>query len=112
MKNSFENQEAVPERSVVVEALREKGAEDPEALEMYVKWITAREEWATQENTSRANLDVNIERAELLAEAGLRQEAIEAYGDALIQAWNERLDDFDEVHEKIGLALKELGVVE
>lgn len=52
-------------RSRVVEALKIKGIENREAKELLVEWTKQREAEANKINTSRANIEVNIDRAQL-----------------------------------------------
>ena len=74
------------EKSAVVESLRS----DPENLELFLAWLLRREVEVDLENSSTSTLRLNIEVAEIYRDAGLRQEALSAFLDALEQASQER----------------------
>jgi len=103
--NSFENPEAAPEKNVVATALKERGLEDPEALGLYQGWLSAREVELDIENDPSANIDFMVEQAELLIEAGLKQQAWDTLQDARMAAHGA---GNDELFQKIEAMMDEL----
>ncbi|MBS3902831.1 MAG: hypothetical protein KGZ30_00430 [Anaplasmataceae bacterium] len=84
--SKFENSEAAPERSVVEAAFKERGPEDPEVLELYRRWLESREAEIDIENDPMAVIHFLVEQAELLTEAGLKQQAWDTLQDARMAA--------------------------
>lgn len=77
------------EKSAVIESFRA----DPENLEIFLVWLLGREAEVALENSSAATLRLNIEIAEIYRDAGLREQALSAFLDALDQASQERNDE-------------------
>jgi len=95
------NQES-QERVTLIEALRTKGIEDKETLEMLIAWTEKKEQEVERIGTREAQLDFEIDRAELYREAGLIEEALQALDDALMIATNEGLGEYSKkIEEKI-----------
>jgi hypothetical protein len=69
--------EEKPLRDRVVEALYMKGIKNAEALELLIQWSMQREDQAASENTSIANIECEIDKALVYAEAGYILEAQE-----------------------------------
>jgi len=81
----------------VVEILKTKGKDDPEAKELLSRWIIQEEELAAEANGGRANVVVSMSQAFLFSEAGLLKEALDSYRDALYQARQEGETDLEEM---------------
>ena len=97
----FPNQES-QERADLAEVLKIKGIEDKEVFEMLSNWTERKEQEVERIGTQEAQLEFEIERAELYLEAGLIQEAIQALDDAYIIASNEGLSEYvKKIEEKI-----------
>ncbi len=77
------------EKAKVMELLRAKGLEDPEANAAVMQWTAQREEEVMQENTSRAAIVFNVERADLYIAAGDTEGALDCLWDARTQALQE-----------------------
>lgn len=77
------------EKQRVLEALRAKGLEDPETKALVIKWTEEQEEIVARENTPRATIVFNIERADLYLAAGDVEGELECLEDALYQAEQE-----------------------
>ena len=80
-----------PAKQEVIEALRA----NPEDRELLVRYIEKREEEVGRINTPRAGLDLTVELAEIVREAGHAERARELFEAALLQA--EQRDEFAEV---------------
>ena len=65
------------ERAVIA-LLREKGPEDAEARAAFIEWCEEAEAEATKENTSRANIEVQLRRAKVYWAAGGYDSALDA----------------------------------
>lgn len=74
----------------VIDALKAKGNEDPEAHALLLRW--------TEQEKRRAGsgledqIKVVIRQARLYREAGFVDEALDTLEDAALRAWNEQLD--------------------
>lgn len=91
---TFENKES-PEQQLV-RLLKEKGAGDPETSEFLDIWTREQEkqvEQSTGEDYHIAQIQFNLKRARLYLEAGYREEALENFEAAKMQAWNEQRDE-------------------
>lgn len=80
-------------QETVIETLRSKKLEDPEAKQLYINWLIQEEAVANEVNSSRANIVVNVERAFVLASVGYTEEALETYEEARLQAHQENETD-------------------
>lgn len=86
---SFENKEKTKEQ--LIEEIKALGGfESEEAREAFGKWIDQEQEKIT---TSEEGLKLNISIAEIYAGVGDKENAIEAYNDALMQAENEGIEE-------------------
>ena len=70
------------EKENLVAAIRERGLEDAGVVEMFSTFLEKREAWATEQNTSAANLRVVYEQACVLDDAGLPEQALELLDDS------------------------------
>ena len=86
------------EKQQVVDAFKEKGKEDTEALELLKTWyqqgLDKIEVIPSKEECGKASIEFDIEYANLLQEAGLLQEAWEVLNDSLDKANNFREEEF------------------
>jgi len=106
MKNTFEFEGQSIEKGVLVAALKEKGLDDPGASEELMAWLRGVEDEADRENTSRANIEADIEKARLFAEAGIMDEARDYYGMARYAAY---CDNEKELFEQIDKEMEGLS---
>src|SRR4051812_22887601 len=84
---SLEQMPSGPEsidRTRVVEILKAKGFEDPESREIMIAWSEKREAEVSAEGTREAQVNFEIERAEIYRDAGNIEYAAGAYEDALM----------------------------
>lgn len=88
MPEKFPSPEFSAEEQELIQALREN-FDAPETKEKLNQWLDEKESWANEQNTSRANIEVNLMRAKLYAAAGFKDEAREAFEDVRTQANNE-----------------------
>lgn len=77
----------------VIESIKSKGVSNPETISMITAWTLQEEARVARENTSRATIVFNIERADLYVAAGDIQGALECLEDARLQAHNENETD-------------------
>lgn len=98
-RNSPENQGKGPEDRVV-RLFKEKGSEDPEARDLLINWIIEQEKQVEESNDSEAVIQFNLRRARLYLRIGFKEEALENFEAARVQAWNEHRDDLYEAIEK------------
>ena len=97
----FPNQES-QERADLAEVLKTKGIEDKEVLEMLIAWTERKEQEVERIGTREAQLNFEMERAELYLKAGLIEEAIQALDDAYSIASKEGLSEYvKKIEEKI-----------
>ncbi len=90
------------ERLILVAALKTKGIEDTETRGLLVAWTEKREQKVEQAGTREAQVEFEIERAELYKEAGLVDEALVAFEDILTIVTNEGLEELViKIREKI-----------
>jgi len=92
MPEKFPSLEFSTEERELIRALREN-FEDPATKEALNSWLDRKEGWANEQNTSRANIEVNLARAKIYAAAGFKDEAREAFEDVRTQAHNEEQED-------------------
>ena len=83
-------------RGRLVQRMRERGVEDPEAVRLMIEWTREEEKTvpANQPECGRATTLFNIKRARLYRDARCIGEAIENYEHALIQLGNDQDRDF------------------
>lgn len=99
----FSNQESVS-REVLVEVLKERGLDDIETREMLIRWTEEQERIVEQEGTREAQLNFEIQRAELYLDAGFVDDGRQALEDALTIAVQEGLDSFvDQIEQKLSV---------
>lgn len=92
MPEKFPSPEFSVEEQELIQALKEN-FDSPETKEKLNNWLDEKENWANEQNTSRANIEVNLQRAKLYAAAGFKDEAREAFEDVRLQAYNENQED-------------------
>jgi len=88
--------------------LRENGFEHPETRDLVIKWTEQQEALVTKENTSRASIVFNIERADLYLAVGDKEGALECLEDARMQSYQENeselykqiMKKMDEIEER------------
>ncbi|MEQ1500409.1 MAG: hypothetical protein ABL917_03515 [Parcubacteria group bacterium] len=73
----------------VLERLRATGPEDPETMELVLKWTQYQEELVRRVNTSKATMMFNILRSDVYLAAGDREGALECLEEARLQAHQE-----------------------
>jgi hypothetical protein len=79
-----------------VQLLRERGSDDDEARESLIAWTVEKEKMVNELGTREAQIDFEIERAELYAAAGFNEDARMVLDDALMIAEQEGLDGYKE----------------
>jgi hypothetical protein len=89
MSERIPTQELTAEELEIAQELREKGPADKEVLGRLLAWTEKQEAWAAEQNTSRANIEVNLRRARLYLAAGAREDAWQAFNEVREQAHNE-----------------------
>lgn len=95
------NQELVS-REVLVGVLKERGLDDAETREMLIRWTEEQERIVEQEGTREAQLNFEIQRAELYCDAGFIEDGRQAFEDALTIAIQEGLDSFvNQIEQKL-----------
>lgn len=78
----------------LIQALKEKGAADPEVKNLLNDWTCEQEKQVEQSGDYRAGqIQLNLRRARLYFEAGYTAEALENFEAAQTQAWHERRDE-------------------
>lgn len=77
----------------VRDALKVNGLDHPETKQLLIRWIVQEEAVAEEANGGRANVVVSMEQAFLFSEAGLKDQALQLYHDALYQARQEGEED-------------------
>lgn len=95
------------EKATVVEFLKARGLEDPEALDMVLRWTRQQEAFVTAANTPAAAITFNTDRADLYLAVGDTAGALDALADARLQAYqenerelyNEIMKKMDEIEE-------------
>ncbi|MCC7160139.1 hypothetical protein IT399_00200 [Candidatus Nomurabacteria bacterium] len=83
------NREIKIQKNEVLELLKTKGIENPEVKKLVVQWTIQQEEFATQEGTTTAFINFNIDRADLYLAIGDIEGALDALDDARRQAYQE-----------------------
>lgn len=73
----------------VFSIVRGKSLEDPEVNTVVQKWLLQREGETRAENTSRANIVLEVDRMELYQAMGDEVSARQCAEDAYTMAWNE-----------------------
>jgi len=92
MPERFPSPEFSAEEQELIQALKER-FDDPGTKEKLNQWLDQKEAWANEQNTGRANIEVNLMRAKLYAAAGFKDEAWGAFEDVRTQAHNEGQED-------------------
>jgi hypothetical protein len=88
----------------VIDELKTKGQEGPEALEIYGRWFEEEQEKANALDTPEANIDFLLKTARLFKEAGLYA-ALDHYEDARIQAWHMQNDGlYQDIEDEMDIA--------
>ncbi len=85
---------------LLIESLATKGSTDPESERLLEQWTINAEREASEANTPRASIELNLKRAELYLAAGYRDEAQENFEAAQIQAIQENETALLETIEK------------
>lgn len=102
-----ENQESIESlKQRVVEALRQKGLEDPESIQLFTEWAKKQEAQVESagsvEQSREIQIRFEIERADIYNDAGFKSEAAVALEDARTIASNEGLDSLQkEIEQKL-----------
>jgi hypothetical protein len=98
---SFEapNNNELVERSVLVDALKTRGIEDSETRELLIRWTEEQERKVEELRTREAQIQFEINRAELYIDSGFHDEGRGALEDALIIASQEELGELVEMIE-------------
>ncbi len=99
--NHNENSEGKIDKQKVVESLKAKGFEDPETMELVVKWTEQREHEVEQSGFFDERVLFELERSELYLAVGDTEGARECITDILTMALNEGKDDWVEKLEKV-----------
>lgn len=94
----------------LVDALKSKGIENPEAFQLLQSWIKQGEKNVAEANTPEATIEFNRKRARLYIDAGYVQEGLEVLEGARMQAHNERreelfsqiMTEMDEIEDRLG----------
>ena len=86
-------QEPKIEKDTVLQALREKGLDDPAVLEMVQQWTREQELKAEQDSSGRGKLLFDLDRQDLYLAAGMKDDALQNLLDLLGQADAEGYDD-------------------
>jgi hypothetical protein len=89
MSERIPSQELTAEELEIAQALREKGPADKEVLGRLLAWTDQQQAWATEQNTSRAGIEVNLRRARLYLAAGAQEDALQTLNEVREQAHNE-----------------------
>jgi hypothetical protein len=93
------NQESM-ERTVLVDVLKTRGIEDVEARELLVAWTEKQEQKVESAGTREAQIQFEIDRAELYIESGFKDDGAQALEDALTIATQEGLEDLVKLIEE------------
>jgi hypothetical protein len=101
MNERIPSQELTAEELEIAQALREKGPANKEALGRLLAWTDRQQAWAEEQNTSRANIEVNLRRARLYLAAGAREDAWQTLNEVRVQAANEQEHDLLETAEQL-----------
>jgi len=104
---NLENNQEKIEKVKLIEALQVNGSEHPETKALMIKWIKQRETEVEKENTSRATIVFNIDRADLYIAANDMEGALEHLEDTLMQT---RQEGEKELGDQIRRKIKELKV--
>jgi hypothetical protein len=92
------------EKQALIDVLKTKGLEDPESKELMIAWCEKKEAEVTAEGSREAQINFEIERAELYQESGNAEYAMSAFEDALMIAVNEGMEELvQKIEEKITL---------
>lgn len=98
-----ENSQEKIEKGKVLEMLRVNGFEHPETRDMVMRWTEQQEASVENENTSRAGIVFNIERADLYLAVGDIDGALENLEDARTQALQENdAELYEQIMKKMG----------
>lgn len=81
------------EKEKVLEMLRTNGFKHSETRDMVIRWTEQQEALVEKENTSRAGIVFNIERADLYTAAGDIDGALDCLEDARLQAHQENEEE-------------------
>lgn len=92
---SFSHNESV-EKATLIALLKERGIDDGETKEMLVRWTEEQEKKVEALGTREAQVEFEIERAELYLDSGFREEGVQTLEDALMIAAQEGLDELAE----------------
>ena len=101
MSERIPGQEFTEKERELAEALRVNGPEHPETKEKLLEWLAEQERWAEEQNTSRANIEVDIRRARLYRAAGFTDYAWEMLSDIRRQANDENEKELLEIVEHL-----------
>ncbi len=80
-------------RSRVVDMLKERGPEDQEAIDMLIEWTKRKEQEVELNRTPESEVEFEKERAQLYLDAGLVDDAKQAFEDAYLLACNLGLEE-------------------
>lgn len=75
MTERIPSQEFSEREQLLIAKLRENGTEDLETHELLLAWCEEKEIKATQINTSRAGIELDLKKGKLYRAAGFREEA-------------------------------------
>ena len=105
MAERIPNQEFSELEVRLIQKLKEKRTEDPEARELLQGWLDDEEAKANRINTSRANIELNLRRAKVYYAAGLIDEALENLAAVMEQSSQEREPD---LHNQAVLMIEDI----
>ncbi len=82
------------EEQRLIQLLKERGVENPEARRLLEDWTRGQEsEVAESNDPATAAIELNLRKARLYFVAGYGDEALESFGAALMQARNENREE-------------------
>ena len=88
---NFESIDTLKQRAI--DLIQEKGPKNPDALEALVVWTERKEQEVEASRTPENEVAFEMERAQLYLDAGLRDEAHQAFEDAYLLACNYEMED-------------------
>jgi hypothetical protein len=91
----------------LIRLLRERGLEDPEALDAFITWCQQLEAIAKLENTARAGIEVELKKAKACLAAGLDDQAWDTLEAICDQA--DSLADVDDLHLEALRLMKQIA---
>lgn len=93
IKNGVLDEKRCEQEQQLINILKEKGSENPEAISLLISWTIEQKKQVERSDDPEAPIQLNLRRARLYLKAGYVNNALENFEAAKIQANNEQREE-------------------